>query len=327
MNASRLRIYTVLSEPFRYGFLMMARTLLAQNRAFDFEWRILHHPDISPLTEKTRVWLSARIPNLRFVAVDVADYENVFRLRDDVFQTPPRLWAAFLILEAFRDADPDVHVLCLDSDLICLGSLGPEVLRDTGFAAVEARADDGSPMGFFNTGVMAIGKDHRGERAFRRLMALRDAKKYDPAVGKADQALLSLFYTPDTASRLDWRFNVTKRHVPQVGVEDFLRGKNTVFFHFVGAKPWNISLDSRDVRDHEVVALWDRTVDEFLERDETLGYLEEFRDASRRIARMHAEKRKPASMLHQVTGRVRRLIHFPLTSIKSSSRWLGAALR
>ncbi len=313
MSPSKIRIYTVLSEPFRYGFLMMARTLAARNPNLEVDLRVLYNPELSPLSEKTREWLSVRVPNARFISVDLGDYENVFRLRDEVFKTPPRLWAAFLILEAFRDGDPDVHVLCLDSDLICMAPLGADVLRDTGFAAVEARTDDGRPMGFFNTGVMAIGKDHRGDEPFRRIMALRDTNEYDPSVGKADQALLSLFYTPENADQLDWRYNVTKRHTPATGVGEFLNQKDTVFFHFVGSKPWHVSLDTRDITDHEVVDIWDAVVEEHLEPEEMIGYLKAFRDTSRNMTRNHASAKvakgaQVPPLLHKIARRVRRVV-------------------
>ena len=79
MSARHLRIYTVLSDPFRYGFLMMARTLLARNPGLELELCVLHNPELCPLGERTRAWLSARLPNLRFISVDTSANRGVLR--------------------------------------------------------------------------------------------------------------------------------------------------------------------------------------------------------------------------------------------------------
>ena len=283
-------IYSVVSDPFRFGFLIMARTVLQNNPNLSIRFCILCHPEICPLSQENVAWLQRHLPGLHVREVDLSAYGNIFTLRDQVFKTPPRLWAAFLILEVFRDESPDEYVLCLDSDMICMAPFDDELLRESGFAAVEARTDDGAPRGFFNTGVMAIGPDCRGPKSYAKIMATSDTSRYEPSMGRADQALLALIYRPDNAISLPWRYNVTKRHVPAEGASEFLAGMSTVFFHFVGEKPWHISLDERDRHDQETVAIWDEAVKQNLSLEEQLTYYEMWRDASRSRARAHIDE-------------------------------------
>jgi hypothetical protein len=269
-----IRAYSVVSNAFRFGFLVMARSLLAQNPHHRVTFVVVHHPELSALDEEYRHWLQSQLPNIEFRVPELEDYRKIFRLRDEVFRTPKRLWAAFFILEAFRD-DFEGEVLSLDSDMICMGQLEDDLFDGPGFKAVEALSPRHVPLGFFNTGVMSIGREHRGKEAFQRLMTEADASRYNQKAGRADQALLNLFYSPANATCLPWRYNMTRRHVPPVGVEEFLRERGAVFFHYVGEKPWHVSLDRRDLRGLEAEQLWDRVVKEVLTPEAYVRYLEE----------------------------------------------------
>jgi hypothetical protein len=289
----RILVYTVVNDPFRFGLVVTARTLLAQNPDLDVHYRIVYHDELSPLAAAHREFIARHVPSVEFVHVDVAPYANIFRLRDEVFATPKRLWAAFLILEAFREANEGATVLCLDCDMICTGPLGPEILRDDGFAAVEARSREGKPLGFFNTGVMVIGRDHRGPEVFERIMSVTDTSRYVPSSGKADQAVLSLIYRPDNASCLPPRYNVTRRQLTGLDVRAELERRAAVFFHFVGAKPWSVSLDARDGYEHGALDLWDETVASLLTPEEHLEYLRFFRSLARHDAMYFAQNPPP----------------------------------
>jgi len=291
-----LRIYSVVSDPFRFGFLVMARTLLANNPDRDISFRVLYHPELSPLDASHRQWLAAAVPNLEFVEVDLAPYANVFHLRDNAFHTPRRLWAAFLILEAFRDAT-EGQVLCLDSDMICLGPLEADLFDGDDFRAVEARSPKGKRLGYFNTGVMRIGRSFRGPDAYRRVMSTSSAKGYNKRAGRADQALLSLIYTPKNAGSVDRRYNVTRRQVPNTNVRHHLAHRRAVFFHYVGAKPWHVSLDPRDMKGVEAESLWDTVVRDHLTPDEYVRYLEDWRDLSRKLVRSHLKEHPPVALI------------------------------
>ncbi len=284
MSRRRVVVHTVVNNPFRFGLVVTARTLFEQNPDLDIEYRVLYHDEISPLDIEHREWIRSHVPNVEFVHVDIAPYANIFRLRDEVFRTPKRLWAAFLILDAFRASSEDAAVICLDCDMICTGPLGPEIFIEKGFAAVEARSQSGKPLGFFNTGVMAIGRDHRGEDVFERIMSISDTSAYVPTSGKADQAVLSLFLRPDNAISLPPRYNVTRRQMPSKGVLAELIEREAVFFHYVGAKPWSVSLDPRDHDNDEALALWDETVSRLFSLDEQIEYFRFFRSEARRDA-------------------------------------------
>jgi|GEM_PF-2366829 len=298
-SANHVLVYSVVSDPFRFGFMIMARTLLAHNPNLSFTFRVLWHPEICPLQQEHRDWLASHVSNVEFCEVDLSTYDNMFRLRDETFRTPRRLWAAFLILEAFRDDSRESHVLCLDSDMICMGPLDPELLRPNGFAAALALRPNGSSRGCFNTGVMAIGPDCRGHERYLEMMNMRDTSHYHPSSGRADQALISLFYRPSNAITLPKRYNVTKRQVPKVGVREYLESIDTVFYHYVGAKPWHVSLEVKDRYDDESVAIWDEVVRKHLSDQEMLTYLESWRDSSRTIAKAKMDEELDRTALLQ----------------------------
>ncbi len=285
MQSRNIRAYSVVSSPFRVGFLIMAKTLLEQNAHHAVSFRVLYHPELSPLPLEHREWIASRVPNVEFVEVDLAPYSNIFQLRDRVFQTPRRLWAAFFVLDSFRDDSTDADVLCLDSDMICMGPLEDDLFVREGFGAVEALSRAGAPRGFFNTGVMSIARDARGHDAFMKIMGMKDARGYHPDSGRADQAVMSLIYTPKNAICLPSRYNLTRRSAPTSNLEEYLARERCVFFHYVGSKPWHVSVDERDTDDTAAVALWDRTVRRHLSDADYVAYLEEWRDVSRRKAK------------------------------------------
>jgi hypothetical protein len=297
-----IRIYSVVSNSFRFGFLVMARTVLRHNPEHDIQFVVVHHPQLSALDEEHRRWLESEVPNLEFRVPDLGPYEKIFWLRDKVFKTPRQLWAAFFILEAF--ADPfEGEVLSLDSDMICLQSFSEELFAGEDFKAVEALDGQRRPLGFFNTGVISLGRAVRGPRAFERLMREADPLRYMERAGKADQALLSLFFTPRNARSLPWRYNMTRRHVPARGVEPFLKEQGAVFFHFVGEKPWHVSLDPRDLQAGEAEALWDRVVCEILSPTAYVKYLESWRDISRAHGRAHIQRLESLPLWRRIIGR------------------------
>jgi lipopolysaccharide biosynthesis glycosyltransferase len=311
-NTDPIRIYSVVSNPFRYGFLVMARTVLASNPGRQISFRVLFHPELSPLDPNYRQWLGECIPSIEFLEADLSNYENIFHLRDKVFHTPRRLWAAFLILEAFADDEPG-QVLCLDSDMICLAPLDEDLFAEKGFRAVEACSPKGKPLGYFNTGVMRIGRDARGPDAYRWVMSTRSGAGFNYRAGRADQALLSLLYTPKNASCVDGRYNVTRRQVPHTGVKERLANMRAVFFHYVGAKPWHVSLDRRDLKGIEAEALWDAVVRENLTQVEYIGYLEAWRDLSRKLVRTHIKENPPVPLIVFFRRVIRRLRGMPPT--------------
>jgi hypothetical protein len=293
-----IRVYSVVSDNFRQGFLVTARTVLNMNPHHDISFRIVHHPELSPLSAEHREWLASRVPRLDFHEPDLALYENIFRLRDDVFNTPKRLWAAFFILEVFADEFAG-DVVSFDSDMICLGPLDDDLFVHDGFGAVEARDHLGTGLGYFNTGVMSIARSHRGRAKYLEILNHTDATGYDPHTGKADQALLSLLYRPTPSNSLPWRYNVTRRHVPTTGVVAHLASMRAVFFHYVGAKPWHVSLDRRDAASSEADEFWDQTVRQHLTDSEYITYLEEWRDRSRELARDHLQTCRPRASGHR----------------------------
>jgi hypothetical protein len=312
----RVIVKTVVSDPFRFGLVVTARTLHEQNPGLNIEYQVLYHDELSPLAAEHQAWIASHVPRVTFVPVDLAPFTNIFRLRDEVFHTPRRLWAAFLILDAFRESDDGATVLCLDCDMLCVGPLGPEIFREQGFAAVEARSPSGMPLGFFNTGVMVLGHDHRGPVMFAKLMGISDTRAYVPSSGKADQAVISLVLRPDATNSLPARYNVTRRQVGVTDVAGELAAREAIFFHYVGTKPWSVSLDPRDRGGDEALALWDETVTRLFSPAEQIAYLDFFRNEARRDAMAHAlgplalapSERRAVQLLRAMRTRFRPLL-------------------
>ena len=189
-------------------------------------------PPAAPLSPGNQERLRQAHPDTTFVEVDGAAYE---RYRPE---TPPRLMAALLTLEAFgiRDAD---RVVFLDADMVCLGDLTDLFTLDVDLAACltgssraakEARAGTFGRRLRINTGVLVIGRRYLNDATRRRLGRYASGQF-------ADQDVVNRFLGGRSVYCLDHRFNYH--------AEFFWRGDETDvrLLHYAGTKP----LDAPDL--------------------------------------------------------------------------------
>lgn len=245
-------VATVVSEPFVAGAYVMLATFLEHNAWFDGDVIVFHHRDYSPLSLGSQAHLASLSPRVRFEEVQVSDYTEIFAFAENVVATPRRLRPAFLILEAFKYDQYD-RIVTLDSDMLILGDLRHLFEVSGEFCVVRAHdpvAD--RPRSFFNTGTMAIGPPLLGPEVFHALAnQLKEVVSFDRSAGKADQAVLNIFFKERPKTYVDERYNFNKRLVPEtVNALDFLQSRDVRILHYVGEKPWNIKV--RDTARHLV---------------------------------------------------------------------------
>jgi lipopolysaccharide biosynthesis glycosyltransferase len=241
-------VATVVSDPFVYGALVMLASFRRENPWFAGDLVILHDDTTSPLSAKNRELIARIAPEARFQAVDIRRFERVFRFAEDVVRTPERLRAAFLILECFTFSQYE-RVLTLDSDMVILGSLRFLFELEQEFCVV--RAHDSVldlPLPFFNTGTMMIRGSMLDAGMLETISHSLEGVTVSRDHGKADQAVLNVFFRDRPKTYLDGRYNFSKRLVPtgEPDVLKFLRDKDVRVLHFLGEKPWNLK-----IKDHE----------------------------------------------------------------------------
>jgi lipopolysaccharide biosynthesis glycosyltransferase len=220
-------VATVASDTFTDYALVLLDSIRRHNPWFArLPLRVFWSPQLAPLSPVNQARVLQAHVETTFVSVDGAAYE---RYRP---QTPPRLMAALLTLEAFgiRDAD---RVVFLDADMVCLGDLTDLFTLDVDLAgchtgsdraAKEARAGTLARGLKINTGVLVIGRRYLRDSTRRRLA------RY-PSGAFADQDVLNRFLRGRPVYCLDHRFNYHAQF--------FWRGDETDvrLLHYAGTKP------------------------------------------------------------------------------------------
>ncbi len=241
-------VATVVSDPFVYGAIVMLASFRRENPWFEGDFVILHDDTYSPLSPKSQELIARVAPNVVFHAVDPRRFEGIFRFAEDVVLTPKRLRAAFLILEAFT-LDQYERVVTLDSDMVVLGNLQLLFQLEQEFCVV--RAYDNVldlPLPYFNTGTMVIRGDLLDADMLDTISRSLAGVTVNRDHGKADQAVLNIFFRDRIKTYIDGRYNFSKRLVPtdEPDVLKFLRVRDVRILHFLGEKPWNVK-----IKDHE----------------------------------------------------------------------------
>ncbi len=224
-ESGRRSVVTVLDDAFAEYFRVLLFSIKEHQPRFDVDVVVLHSG--SGLSERNRSLVS-RLHPVRFVLVDERPYERFFRV------TPPRLHPALLKLEVFN-LGQYASVLFLDSDMLCLGDIGPLLALDVPFAACPAGEDAARKERLknsfhrgvgFNTGVMVIGKRYLDGRAYRRL--LHGRLRPSPT---GDQDILNRFFRFRRVFCLDHRYNYHAQF--------FWKGDETdvKILHYAGEKP------------------------------------------------------------------------------------------
>lgn len=241
-------VATVVSDPFVYGAIVMLASFRRENPWFEGDFVILHDDTYSPLSAKSRELISRVAPNVVFHTVDARRFEHIFRFAEDVALTPKRLRAAFLILESFT-LDQYERVVTLDSDMLVLGNLKLLFQLEQEFCVV--RAYDtvlDLPLPYFNTGTMVIRGGMLDADMLDTISRSLAGVTVNRDHGKADQAVLNVFFRDRIKTYIDGRYNFSKRLVPadETDVLKFLRARDVRILHFLGEKPWNVK-----IKDHE----------------------------------------------------------------------------
>ena len=254
----RTAVVTVVTDDFADGAVVLLKTFRRHHPDTDCSIVVLHNPEVARLSPVSMNLLRSTEPNIEFREVDLAAYERIATQRDRVLKTPERLLAAFVIIDAFRLTDFD-RVVCLDSDMLVLGPLDEILDSSAEFAAVTAVDEwTGEPRGYFNTGVMVIGRPHLTGETFHDIVSNTVMTSADRERGKADQAVLNRYFETRPHDRLAQKFNVTKRMVPDTAgpLDALLRQLDARILHFVGAKPWTVNWSERDWGYESAEALW-----------------------------------------------------------------------
>jgi lipopolysaccharide biosynthesis glycosyltransferase len=251
-------VATVVSDPFVYGAIVMLASFRRENPWFDGDFVILHDETYSPLSLKNRELIARAAPNVVFHAVDPSRFERIFRFAEEVVLTPKRLRAAFLILESFTLAQYE-RVVTVDSDMIVLGSLQLLFQLEHDFCVV--RAYDNVldlPLPYFNTGTMVIRGDLLDAGMLDTISNSLEGVAVNRDHGKADQAVLNIFFRDRIKTYIDVRYNFSKRLVPtdETDVLKFLRDRDVRVLHFLGEKPWNLKIKDQERDYRRLEDLW-----------------------------------------------------------------------
>ena len=250
-------VMTVVSEPFVFGAIAMLTSFKQTNRYYNDAIVVLYNRDNAPLSDVAKDMLKREIPEVELQEVDNAHYASIFDFAENKVQTPPRLRAAFYILEAFR-LDYD-YIVALDSDMLILGDISRLFEIAEPFAVVRA-FDHASEayLPYFNTGTMVIRRDQGDAIEFESLVAALDGAKVDRSHGKADQAVLNLALRCKRRHYLSDRYNFSKRLVPvsERNPEVFLKMRDVRILHFLGEKPWNVKVKQREQKYRRIENMW-----------------------------------------------------------------------
>ncbi len=267
MTAPGAAIVTVVTDDFVPAFVVFLSTVLEHNPWLEEPWLVLT-PD-NGLSAANADLLRRRYPSLRIVEGSPPSLAHLQAQGRAALDTPQHLVAAFLILEAFRFTEFD-RVLCLDADMLCLGDIS-ELLHPAdghdGFAAVRAASRRGQqPLPFFNSGVFRVGRRYLGGATYHDLTARTRLADARPHTGKADQAVLNLYFYPYRVRWLPIRYNSTKRMFPDrlESVEGEIERWDVRFLHYVGSKPWTRPRTANDRRLTKVEGLWHQAARRYL---------------------------------------------------------------
>ena len=207
--------------------------------------------------------------------LDNKKYKEIYEYAEGVIGTPVRLRAAFYILEAFDIKGFDL-IVSLDSDMVILGSLDPITYDAINFSAVRARdAWTNFPAEFVNSGLMVIGKKYLINNVFPDFLTAMKSRPLKPGAGKADQAILNIYFGNKCINYLSQKFNFTKRSLYSVlekkrgldskpfdsvftaaHVKSLVRELDVRVLHYVSEKPWKKKEKIEEQKFEFIEELW-----------------------------------------------------------------------
>ena len=263
----KVALCSVVSDEFVAGFICMYRTLLVHNPTWvEYPFFIFSHKKNCPLSDKAKALMAEHCEKAIFVEVNNDDYAGIHHYAETVIGTPPRLRAAFYILESFRLQNFDL-VVSLDSDMIVLGPLDELLWEKNRFSSVRARdSTTNLPMRFVNTGVMVIGDYYLYPEILKDFTKALKTRPLLKGSGKADQAIINIFFQNETINYLPLKFNFTKRTVFNLlgkekaaeasKVRRFLVDRDVRVLHYVGEKPWDTKMVAEEMEYSVIEDIW-----------------------------------------------------------------------
>jgi hypothetical protein len=205
-------------------FKVTLRSFVAHNPDVKVPWHVFGNS----INEDQQTALSSIYPYLGFHQVAISEYRENGKYS-------PKYW----ILEAYKLEGFD-KVICLDADLLCMGSIDYLLKGSWDMAMVRERR---RPC--FNSGMVVIGKRFLNQETYQHLLEMQVDKN---RFGR-DQQLLNRYFHEElhAVTELDQQFNTMISEAGDLN--------NTVFLHFF-LKPDSTS-DRLRMRD-EHIRLWEK---------------------------------------------------------------------
>jgi hypothetical protein len=205
-------------------FKVTLRSFVAHNPTVRIPWYVFGNS----MDDSQKVALADIYPYVLFRDVSSAEYRANGKYS-------PKYW----ILEAYKLEGFD-KVICLDADLLCMGSIDYLLKGSWDMAMVRERR---RPC--FNSGMVVIGKRFLNQETYQNLLEMQVDKR---RFGR-DQQLLNRYFHEElhAVTELDQRFNTMISEAGDLN--------NTVFLHFF-LKPDSAS-DRLRIRD-EHIRLWEK---------------------------------------------------------------------
>jgi len=265
---------SVVSDDFAAGFIVMERSLRRCNPDWTFPI-IAVHSSIKPLSELTKAVIREHCDNVHFATTNDVAMAPVYEYAREVIGTPDRLFPAFALLEVLR-WNFFKRVIAIDSDVIIRGSLEPLLHCPAPLSACRAtHSETNAPMTFVNTGVMVLNSSLLRGFEFHRIREFLGDRAPRPGTGKADQAVLNILMHNAALGYIPGRFNYTKRALyldlaargcsdpTTAEIEALLDDEDVRILHYVGEKPWNPKVRSREERYEALDVLWHRATEDY----------------------------------------------------------------
>lgn len=256
-SAGRAAFCSVVSDVFVQGFAVLLYSIRKCHPEFDYPYVVLHSRHHAPLSAENQAYLKGLYQGLVFKEVDESAYEGIWN-QSVVLGTPERLKPSFFFLDAFSLTGFD-RIVALDGDMVCLGDISELLSVRTDLALTRAwDYESGRPADYFNAGLIVIGKPHLTGRTYERLLHHKIRPTFDRRIGKSDQAILNDLFSISSVDLLPERFNTTKRKFPDHAISSYqdVFAQDVRILHYVGEKPWQEHVASRERQYKKVEQLW-----------------------------------------------------------------------
>jgi lipopolysaccharide biosynthesis glycosyltransferase len=228
LDSLKATLVTVLNDRFAEYFGVLLRSVLLHNPWFHFPITIFYSKTISPLQETSQHLMSRIYSNIRYVEVDEQRYKHFHT------QTPSHLLPALFSLECFN-LTHYMHIVFLDSDMLCLGDISELFTTLVDFGACPGGRNlslkEGVAGSFrrrvaVNSGMMVIGSRYLNERTYRALFRCQSGPF-------ADQSIFNQFFR----FRRVYFFHHKYNYHAQFFWNNTERDKEVRLLHYAGTKP------------------------------------------------------------------------------------------